>query len=241
MNRILDIVMADQRVTERYIAHEVGISQERIHVIITNNLTKVSARWVSRLQPLDGKRIRHNMCRGNLELYNSDSDHFMRRFVTMDETWVHHFQPESKQQFKQRKHLGSPAPKRAKTVCSAGKLMASVFWDAGGVLLVNYLEKGKTITGQYYVDLPMQFREQIKVKRRGKLSRGVIFHQDSPPAHKSVVAIAASRDCGFKLLHPPYSPDLAPSDFYLFPRLKNDLSGTSFKVKKMSLKQWKSS
>ena len=51
--------------------------------------------------------------------------------MTMDETWVHHFQPETKQQ---SKHLGSPPPKEAKTGMSIGKIMASIFWDADGGL-----------------------------------------------------------------------------------------------------------
>ena len=51
-------------------------------------------------------------------------------------------------------------------------------------------------------------------KRPGKLSKGVLFHQDNAPAHKPVVAMAVVRDCGFELVdHPPYSPDLAPSIF----------------------------
>ena len=61
----------------------------------------------------------------------------------MDETWIHHFRPETKQQWK---HLGSPPPK---TGMSAGKVMASIFWDADGVMLVDLLEKGHTITGVY--------------------------------------------------------------------------------------------
>ena len=48
----------------------------------------------------------------------------------MDETWVHHFQPESKEHLKQWKHHGLPAPKKAKSVISAGKVMASIFWDS---------------------------------------------------------------------------------------------------------------
>ena len=112
---------------------------------------------------------------------------------------------------------------------SAGKVMASIFWDAEGVLLVDYLEKGHTITGTYYVNLLHQLREKIKSLRRGKLARGVLFHQDNAPAHKSTVAMAAINECGFELLeHPPYSPDLAPSDYYLFPKLKKELCGRHF-------------
>ena len=68
-----------------------------------------------------------------------------------------------------------------------------------------------------------------KVKRHGKLTKGVLFHQDNAPVHKSVIAMAAIHDCGFKLIeHPPYSPDLAPSDCHLFPKLKTAISGTHF-------------
>ena len=48
--------------------------------------------------------------------------------------------------------------------------------------------------------------------------KGVLFHQDNAPAHKSVVAMAALCDCGFELVdHPPYSPDLAPSNHFCPP------------------------
>ena len=51
--------------------------------------------------------------------------------------------------------------------------------------------------------------------------KGVLFHQDNAPTHKSVFPMAAVRDCGFELVdHPPYSPDLAPSDYFLFPKMK---------------------
>ena len=53
----------------------------------------------------------------------------------------------------------------------------------------------------------------------------VLLHQDNVPDHKSLVAISAVHDCGFELIdHPPYSPDLAPSDYFLFPNLKKHLA-----------------
>ena len=56
---------------------------------------------------------------------------------------------------------------------------------------------------------------------RGKLTRGVLFHQDNAPAHRSTLAMAAIQKCGFQLVNdPPYSPDLAPSVHYLFPKIR---------------------
>ena len=70
----------------------------------------------------------------------------------------------------------------------------------------------------------------LKKKRRGKLADGVLLLHDNAPVHKSRVAQAAIRECKFEQLnHPPYSPDLAPSDYYLFRNLKFHLRGTRFR------------
>lgn len=124
---------------------------------------------------------------------------------------------------------GGSAPKKAKSVPSAGKVMASVFWDGKGILLVDYLPKGQTINGEYYANLLDQLDAKIREKRPGLMKKKSIFHQDSAPVHKGVVAMGKLRDLGYELLgHPPYSPDLAPSDFHLFPKFKKFLSGKRF-------------
>jgi histone-lysine N-methyltransferase SETMAR len=72
-------------------------------------------------------------------------------------------------------------------------------------------------------------QQEIVHKKRGKLTQGVLLLHDIEPAHTSKVAMAASTDFGFEILpHPSYSPDLAPSDFYLFPTLKTKLRGRRF-------------
>ena len=89
--------------------------------------------------------------------------------------------------------------------------------------------KEQTINGTYYVLFLRQLRENIKVKRFGKLSKGVSFHHDNAPSHTSVIAMAVINDYGFELIqHPPFSPDLAPSYFHLFPKLKKAASGIHF-------------
>ena len=64
-------------------------------------------------------------------------------------------------------------------------------------------------------------------KWRGKLTHVVLLLQDNAPAYTSQVAMIAATECGFEILpHPSHSPDMAPSDFYLFPKLKSQLRGT---------------
>jgi len=73
------------------------------------------------------KPVRLATSRDNLSLYNADPAKFFRRYATMDETWAHHFDSETKQQSKQWKHVTSPTPVNFRKIASAGKVMASVF------------------------------------------------------------------------------------------------------------------
>jgi len=124
-------------------------------------------------------------------LFNENPDNFISRFVTVDETWLHHFDPESKVQSMAWKHVISPPPRKFCVLVSARKVMATVFWDAEEIVLIDCLKHGSTITGTYYTDLIGKCRAALKEKRRGKLHRGVLFHQDNAPALTSSQAWTA--------------------------------------------------
>jgi len=108
-------------------------------------------------------------------------------------------------------------------------------WDSEGVLMIDYLERGKTVTSIYYAELLRKLRAAIKNRRCGKLHQGVLLHHDNAPAHTSAVAMTAIRECGFELLnHPPYSSDLAPSDFCVFRSCKIHFVDRHLRVINMS-------
>jgi len=112
---------------------------------------------------------------------------------------------------------------------SAGKVMATVFGDEKGLLLLEFVPQKTTITGQTYANTITALRVAIKEKRRGKLSADVLLLHDNAPMHMSAKSQAAIRQCGFQQLnHPPYSPDLAPSDYFLFQVTKKFLWGKRF-------------
>ena len=231
IEKIHDIVMNDRRVKVREIADLTKISMERVHFALHEKLgmKKLSARWVPRLLTLDQKRQRMTTSQQCLAMFKRNPKEFLRRFITVDETWIHHYTPETKEQSKQWVEPGSSAPKKAKVVPSAGKVLATVFWDARGIILIDYLEKGKTITGPYYAELLDRLDAAVKRNRPGLARKKVLFHQDNAPAHTSAIAMAKIHELGYELLpHPPYSPDLAPCDYYLFPNMKKWLGGKRF-------------
>ena len=81
---------------------------------------------------------------------------------------------ETKEQSKQWTEKGESAPKKA--VPSADKIMASVFWDARGIIFIDYLQKGRTINGEYYANLLQRLDDEIKEKRPHLAKKKVLFH-----------------------------------------------------------------
>jgi len=151
----------------REIGEAIGISKEHLGYILHEELDmkQLCARWLLPLLTADQKRTRMKISEQWLERFNKNETHFVHRFITMDETWIHHYTPESKQQSKQWTEAGCSAPKKTRSVPSAGKVMALVFWNAESILFIDYLEKGKTITGEYYSNLLTRLDEKIHEKR----------------------------------------------------------------------------
>jgi len=133
------------------------------------------------------------------------------------------------------RHSGSPRPKKFRVQKSAGKVLASIFWDQNGIILIDYLPKGQTINAEYYSPLLVQLKDILKEKtpRRGKVTKGVLFLHDNAPAHRALATQKKLAYWGFHCLdHPPCSPDLAPSDYHLFPGLKKAIKMSPFFVRR---------
>lgn len=117
--------------TIRYLAKILKLSfvTFKFNLTHTLKLKKVAGRWVPRMLTDAQEKARVDISKLNLAIIEEDPDYFCSRFVTVDETWVYHFDPETKNQSKVWKRPSSPTAKRFKVTASAGKIMASVFWD----------------------------------------------------------------------------------------------------------------
>ena len=110
------------------IAQALGISYGSVSTILHDRLgmRKLTARWVPKSLSDEQMATRASVCSALLKRFRSKDD-FLLRLVTVDETWVHYYEPENKAQSRQWVGPGSPRPKKFKTQPSAGKVMATVF------------------------------------------------------------------------------------------------------------------
>ncbi|XP_052820122.1 histone-lysine N-methyltransferase SETMAR-like [Mya arenaria] len=160
-------------------------------------MSHVSARWVPRLLTVEEKDVRVRESRTFVRKVGRDPS-YLSRIITTDETWVHYFEPDSKQASMVWKHADSPPPKKAKAVKSMGKTVRRNHMHA--------LRKKRP-------DMAAQIEN-------------VVLHQDNAPSHTATNTQLDIEVLGLQqAILPPYSPDLAPLDF---PQLKTFLRGTRF-------------
>ena len=71
---------------------------------------------------------------------------------------------------------------------SAVKVLASIFWDQDGILLIDNLSKGQTINAEYYSSLLVQLKDILKEKRRGNFTKVVLFLHENAQAHRELAS-----------------------------------------------------
>jgi len=174
IDQIHELILEDGRISAKSIAEQLGISREWVGSIIHEDLDmrKLSAKWVPKCLKADRKRQRCHSSEQHLEFFRREPNNFLSRLVTMDETCLYYYDPETKQLSMECRHSGSLHPKKFRVQNSAGKVLASIFWDQNGILLIDYLLKGQTINAGYYSSLLVQLKGILKEKRRVKFTKG---------------------------------------------------------------------
>jgi len=109
--------------------------------------------------------------------------------------------------------------------------MATVFWDRKGILLIDFLKRELTINANAYCETVRKLRRAIQNKRRGMLSSETVLLHDNVRPHTAARTAQLLQQFRWEVFdHPPYSPDLAPSDYHLFVHLKKWLASQSFEA-----------
>ena len=229
--RVSQLLDENPRILLSKIAATLEISYGTAHKIVTEDLglNRVCCRWIPHALTDAQRDRRVEASRENLHRHFLEGQDFLKRIVTGDESWLYFYDPETKQQSSVWKKPGDPTPVKTKRGKSAGKVMIVVFFDSEGIVYRHVFKQGETVTGRVYTDVLANLRDAVNRKRPVLRERGWRLLHDNAPSHSSELCQSfLSRNNIEQLTHPPYSPDLAPSDFWLFPEMKRPLRGRYF-------------
>ncbi|UYV70749.1 hypothetical protein LAZ67_8000463 [Cordylochernes scorpioides] len=217
--------------TDENLEKDTGISKTTIGRIVTEDLRlkKTPAKFIPRFLTNEQKLCRLATCEDMLEITRTDPE-WKDKIITGDETWVYGYDPETKRQSAEWRGQGEPRPKKSRILKSRNKVLLVAFLDNKGIVHHEYLPAGRLVIKEMYLSILRRLREAIRKKRPEKWTNGDwILHHDNARPHTAHLVTSFLAKNGTEILpQPPYSPDIAPNDFFLFPKLKAVLKGSHF-------------
>lgn len=226
IERVRQFIEEDPHSTYDIIEAELSICRSRLHEIIHDSLRikKLASRWIPHELSDKNRRDRVEACRENLAKF-SEGKWRLCDVITGDESWFY---------LRQIGHKSSnaswvPEGEFPRTIVRRDrfepKSMFSIFFKTTGLVHIDCMEKGSTITSNYYVNncLYPVLQEIIK-QRPTSGAKSMKFLHDNARPHVTKEVKTYLNEAGIIIIrHPPYSPDLAPSDYWLFDYIKTRL------------------
>jgi histone-lysine N-methyltransferase SETMAR len=198
----------------------------RLHLHHMAKTHKLS-RWVPHELTVAQKAALADACLSLLSRQRKDP--FLDRAVTCDEKWFLYDIP------RRRHHWLAPrehVPKQQKPPLHPKKFMLCVWWTTRGIVHRELLPAGQRINATVYSEQLESIHEKLKTKEPALVIRKgvVLLHDNAKPHVAKVTRETIIRLRWETLVHPQYSPDIAPSDCHLFRSLDNHLRGRQFRT-----------
>lgn len=232
-------VQGQRKVTVRSLAEDLNLTKSSVHNIIHKDLklSKIALKFIPKDLTQAQKDTRRDICAANIQLVKDDPT-FLHRIVTCDESWISVFELETKQSSCEWHPKGTRMnrPRKAMKQRSERKAMITAFFDRSGIVHTEFKDPGINVNAESYGATLRGMKESVRRKRPqlwardqdGK--RSFQLHQDNASPHTADPTLRLLEDSGIDILqHPPNSLDLAPCDYFLFPRLKSELRGVRFR------------
>ena len=225
------IVENDRRVKVDQISRTLGISHGTALRVLHKDLglKKRSAKLVPYKLTQEDMRKCREFCQDFIQRVCLQV-HFMLSVVTTDEAWFYVLETCTKEENKQWLAAGDDRPQVPRCPRSCKKLLVVPFFDRHGLVHVETLQN-QTVKAANLLPLLKHVRHSLllrhlQVRRRPART---LLHMDNALAHRAKpVQDWLIAEEWRQLPHPPYSPDLSPCDFFLFPLLKRRLQGKNY-------------
>ena len=219
MERVRSLVRSDRRLTLRMISSELNLNWFTVHQIWTQDMRKLCAKMVPKNLTTEHKANRRDVCLDFLHRLERESK-FFTCVITGDESWILEYDPETKRQNREWRTANSPRPKKTRMSKSKNSgnwfVVLPVSGPSTGNLCHQDTLKIKLLSGS-----PWKTQDEGGTVRPG-IARTWMLHRDNTPCHTAVFINEFLAEKSIPVIpQPPYSTDLSPCNFFLFPRLKN--------------------
>lgn len=219
------MVRDDPHISYEYIQKSLQVSSDTVSKILHEELRmkKVVCRWVPHSLTQFQKDERVRISRQTLQMLSEGGQRLISKIVTGDETYIPFYDTPTRQESRVWIHEDDPTPTTVKKQRSMKKVMYAVFFRSTGLVKAVKLEDQRTVTANWYTEVCLP--EVLKELR----IRGLMLHHDNASSHTAKKTVEYLQTHGVQVVeHPPYSPDLAMCDFWLFFKLKKHLRGRRF-------------
>jgi len=213
----------------RMISSELNLNQFTVHQILTQDLDmrKVCAKMAQKNLTNERKANRRDVCLDLLDRLEREPE-FFSRFITGDESWILEYDPETKRQSREWHTANPPRPKKARMSKSKIKSMLICFFDSQGIVHKEFVPPGQTVNQTFYREVLERLRKRVARVRPG-IAHTWMQHHDNVPCHTAVSINECLAEKSIPVVpQPPYSPDLSPCDFFLFPPAQKPLERALF-------------
>ncbi len=224
---VRNIISTDKSITFAAIMRQTGLTQTTVHRIVKKdlNVRLHCAKLLPAFLTLRHIIQRYQHSSEMLQKVRTQPS-FLKKIITMDEAWCYQYDPELKRQASQWLAPGEPRPSHPRRNISVKKLMLVCFFDFRGMVHFEFI-RGGTMDTTTFLGILSRFREALQTKCPRQTR---VLHMDNAPAHgardtKLFLLLTGQRT----LPHPALSPDLSPSDFWLFRKIKLPLRGCQFR------------
>lgn len=225
-DRLKEVVESDTRKSVRKLADELSVSKSTIsrHLKELGKVKKLD-KWIPHQLNDKQENQRFEIC-SSLVIRNRN-DPFLSRIVTCDEKWVLYDNRRRSAQWLDADEKPKHVPKQS---LHPKKTMITVWWSASGLIHYNFLKAGESITAQSYCNEIDVMHQKLLQNQPALVNRkGPILLHDNARPHVSRLTMQKLHDLKYEVLpHPPYSPDLSPSDYYMFKHMDTFLANKMF-------------
>jgi histone-lysine N-methyltransferase SETMAR len=230
VEKVREIIAEEPHSTYRQIREQLGIGSSAVQTILHEKLKMhwVCQRLVPHFLSIEQRQNRVEICRENLRKFRRGR-RFISRIITGDETYVHFYEAPTHREAKIWVYQDEIPPSKVKTEKTVRKLCYAVFFKSSGLVEAIKLDGQKTVTAKWYIDVCLP--RVLEKARDLSPDTEFILHHDNARPHTAQVTRDFLREQKITILpQPPYSPDIAPCDFWLFGELKKYLRGKKFQT-----------